>query len=196
MQLDDIFNTSQGEDYNTDGRLEFWVGHRFRNRDAVLMVNAKHRVLELDRLKYYCHCKKFTSGCPWSLYVALHQNLNYRMVCRFGGPHTCLTPTMSQNYAQLDISLICKVILLIIKTDPFVSIPVLQSVVHQSYHFKPLYRKNHTTKYPACYNLCKNVSQFPSILDEKMWPIWYGAQLKPNPSMRRKATERLASTWL
>ncbi|XP_016178595.1 uncharacterized protein LOC107621064 [Arachis ipaensis] len=48
---------------------------------------------------------------------------------------------MSQDHAQLDSGLICKVVLPMIKTDPLVSIPVLQSVVHQSYHFKPSYRK-------------------------------------------------------
>ncbi|RYR33736.1 hypothetical protein Ahy_A10g048360 isoform B [Arachis hypogaea] len=36
--LDDPLNAGQGEDYNTDGRQEFQVGHRFKNRDVVLMT--------------------------------------------------------------------------------------------------------------------------------------------------------------
>ncbi|RYR57331.1 hypothetical protein Ahy_A05g023061 [Arachis hypogaea] len=48
---------------------------------------------------------------------------------------------MSQDHAQLDSSLIWKVVLRIIKTDPSVSIPMLQSTVHQSYHFKPSHQK-------------------------------------------------------
>ncbi|RYR43087.1 hypothetical protein Ahy_A08g039516 [Arachis hypogaea] len=45
------------------------------------------------------------------------------------------------GHAQLNSGLICKVMLPMIKTDPSVSILVLQSVVHQSYHFNPSYRK-------------------------------------------------------
>ncbi|XP_072085681.1 uncharacterized protein [Arachis hypogaea] len=85
MQLDDLFNASQEEDYNTNNGLEFQIGHRFRNCNVVLMAvkdysmrkNAEYKILESDRLKYHCRCKQFTNGCPWSLRVALHQNLNY-----------------------------------------------------------------------------------------------------------------------
>ncbi|RYQ98722.1 hypothetical protein Ahy_B07g086486 [Arachis hypogaea] len=132
-----------------DGGVEFQVGHRFRNHEAVLMVvknysirwNAEYRILELDSLKCHCRCKQFTNSYSWSLSVALQQNLNYwymlrfildalesiTEVRRFSGLHTRLAPTMSQNHAQLDSGLICKVMLPMIKTDPSVSIPVLQS---------------------------------------------------------------------
>ncbi|RYR33058.1 hypothetical protein Ahy_A10g047608 [Arachis hypogaea] len=66
-------------------------------------------------------------------------NVKYRVleeVRRFDGAHTCLVPTMSQDHAQ-NSDLICKVVLPMIKTDLSVSILVLQSAVHQSYHFKP-----------------------------------------------------------
>ncbi|RYR29626.1 hypothetical protein Ahy_B01g054064 [Arachis hypogaea] len=113
MQADNLLNPGNEEDYNTDGVVEFQVGHRFRNREAVLMAVKNYSV---------------------------RRNARYREVRRFGGLHTCLAPTMSQDHAQLN-SGFCKVVLLMIKTDPSVSIPVLQSVVHQSYHFKPSYRK-------------------------------------------------------
>ncbi|RYR38340.1 hypothetical protein Ahy_A09g043374 [Arachis hypogaea] len=32
--------------------------------------------------------------------------------------------------------------------------------------------------------------EFSSIPDKKMWPPWYGARLKPNSAMRRKASGR------
>ncbi|XP_025678599.1 uncharacterized protein [Arachis hypogaea] len=53
---------------------------------------------------------------------------------------------MSQDHRQLDNSLICKVILPLIQSNPSVSIPILQGVVWQSYHFKPSYGKFCTTK--------------------------------------------------
>ncbi|XP_057730469.1 uncharacterized protein LOC130945785 [Arachis stenosperma] len=62
MQADNLLNPGNGEDYNTNGGVEFQVGHRFRNREAILMAvknysirrNARYRVLESDRLKYHC----------------------------------------------------------------------------------------------------------------------------------------------
>ncbi|RYR12050.1 hypothetical protein Ahy_B04g069565 [Arachis hypogaea] len=53
-------------------------------------------------------------------------------VRRVGGTHTCLAPAMSQDHRQLDSSLICKVILPLIQSNPSVSFPVL-------YHFKLSY---------------------------------------------------------
>ncbi|XP_016165251.1 uncharacterized protein LOC107607867 [Arachis ipaensis] len=48
---------------------------------------------------------------------------------------------MSQDHRQLDSSLICRVILPLIQSNPSVSILVLQGAVQASYHFKPSYRK-------------------------------------------------------
>ncbi|RYR39150.1 hypothetical protein Ahy_A09g044608 [Arachis hypogaea] len=47
-----------------------------------------------------------------------------REVRRVGGAHSCLAPIMSQDHRQLDSSLICRVILSLIQSNPFVSIPV------------------------------------------------------------------------
>ncbi|XP_015970788.1 uncharacterized protein LOC107494245 [Arachis duranensis] len=103
--------------------------------------SAEYLVIESDRLKYHVQCRQFDSGCQWSLCVALLQNLGYWEVRRFGGPHSGLAPTMSQDHHQLDSSLICRVILPMIQSNPSVSIPVLQGAVHASYHFKSSYRK-------------------------------------------------------
>ncbi|RYR39088.1 hypothetical protein Ahy_A09g044512 [Arachis hypogaea] len=53
------------------------------------------------------------------------------MVRRFGGPHSCLAPTMSQDHRQLDSSLICRVIFPMIQFNPSVSISVFQGAVHK-----------------------------------------------------------------
>ncbi|MED6108608.1 hypothetical protein PIB30_025736 [Stylosanthes scabra] len=77
---------------------------------------SEYRVVESDQYKYVCRCKQGEGGCPWE-------------VRRFGGPHECLAPSMSSDHAQLDGRLICNVILLIIKSNPSVRIPVLQAAV-------------------------------------------------------------------
>ncbi|MED6133729.1 hypothetical protein PIB30_030818 [Stylosanthes scabra] len=66
-------------EYNTDGGVEFMVGHIKQNRQAVLMavknysirMNAEYRVIEYDWLKYHCRCKHHAGGCPWMIQVAL-----------------------------------------------------------------------------------------------------------------------------
>ncbi|XP_057739752.1 uncharacterized protein LOC130956784 [Arachis stenosperma] len=35
--------------------------------------------------------------------------------------------------------------------------------------------------------------EFPPISDESLWVEWHGTMLRPNPAMRRKATERSVS---
>ncbi|MED6199610.1 hypothetical protein PIB30_077493 [Stylosanthes scabra] len=80
------------DEYNTDGGVEFRVGHRMQNRQAVLMSvknysirrNAEYKVIESDRLKYHCRCKHHTAGRPWMIRIALRQNLGYwyaRLIC-------------------------------------------------------------------------------------------------------------------
>ncbi|RYR20931.1 hypothetical protein Ahy_B03g066159 [Arachis hypogaea] len=78
-----LFSNIGADDYNTDGGVEFRVGHRFRNREVVLQGvknysiwrSAEYRVVESDRLKYHVRCRRFTDSYPWSLHVTLRQNL-------------------------------------------------------------------------------------------------------------------------
>ncbi|RYQ80081.1 hypothetical protein Ahy_Scaffold1g106730 isoform B [Arachis hypogaea] len=86
-------------------------------------------------------CRQAANGCQWSLCVALRQNFGYCEVRRVGGVYSCLELTMSQDHRQLDSSLICRIILLLIQSNSSISISVLQGVVWASYHFKPSYRK-------------------------------------------------------
>ncbi|RYR05058.1 hypothetical protein Ahy_B06g084907 isoform B [Arachis hypogaea] len=65
----------------------------------------------------------------------------FKEVRKVGGVHTCLAPTMSQDHRQLDSSLICKIILPLIQSNPSISILALQGAVRQNHHFKPSYRK-------------------------------------------------------
>ncbi|MED6147122.1 hypothetical protein PIB30_041047 [Stylosanthes scabra] len=73
-------------EYSMDGRVEFMLGNKMQNRQAVLMAvknysirrNAEYMVVESDWLKYYCRCKNHAGGCLWMIRVALRQNLGYR----------------------------------------------------------------------------------------------------------------------
>ncbi|MED6171191.1 hypothetical protein PIB30_038420 [Stylosanthes scabra] len=81
----DPFKAGMCNDYNTDGSAELRVGHMMRNREAVqtavknysIRRNAEYRVIESDKTKYHCRCKHAEDGCPWTIWVALRQNLGY-----------------------------------------------------------------------------------------------------------------------
>ncbi|XP_025662032.1 uncharacterized protein [Arachis hypogaea] len=143
------FSDTDEDDYNLNGGVEFRVGHRFRSREVVLQGvknysirrSAEYQVIESIRLKYHVQYRQAENGCQWSLRVALWQNLEYWEVRRVGSVHSCLVSTMSQNHRELDSSLICKVILPLIQSNPSMSNPILQGAVQVSYHFKPFYRK-------------------------------------------------------
>ncbi|MED6178293.1 hypothetical protein PIB30_106180 [Stylosanthes scabra] len=83
LRISDPMRAGIADNYNTDGGVEFRVGHRLRNRDVVHMAvknynirrNAEYRVVESDRIKYHCRCKHAADGCPWSIQVALRQTL-------------------------------------------------------------------------------------------------------------------------
>ncbi|RYR15218.1 hypothetical protein Ahy_B04g071944 [Arachis hypogaea] len=80
-----FYKGRQTKDYNLDCSVEFWVGHKFRSREAVLQGvknysiwrSAEYQVIESDRLKYHVQCHQADNGCQWSLCVALRQNLGY-----------------------------------------------------------------------------------------------------------------------
>ncbi|XP_025680220.1 uncharacterized protein [Arachis hypogaea] len=119
-------------------------------------------------------------------------------VRRVGGVHSCLAPTISQDHRQLNSSLIYRVILPLIQSNPSVSILVLQREVQASYHFKPFYGKlwmakqkaiaqiygigkKRTTRFPSCFRHCKAVFLVPfetyASNHSTMDTSWYGGVL-------------------
>ncbi|XP_015947428.1 uncharacterized protein LOC107472490 [Arachis duranensis] len=80
-----LFSNTGEEYYNLDGWVEIRADHRFKCRDAVMQGvknysirrSAEYRVVKSDRLKYHVYCRQAANGCPWSLHVALRQNLEY-----------------------------------------------------------------------------------------------------------------------
>ncbi|RYQ97272.1 hypothetical protein Ahy_B08g093304 isoform A [Arachis hypogaea] len=129
-----VFNMGE-EDYNLDSGVEFWVGHRFKCRDAVLQGVKNYRIRRSTDTM--CNAIKLRLGVHGVSVLPVDRTSDigeFKEVRRVGGVHSCLTPTMSQDHRQFDSSLICK-------SNPSVSILVLQGVVRASYHFKPSYRK-------------------------------------------------------
>ncbi|MED6205441.1 hypothetical protein PIB30_017666 [Stylosanthes scabra] len=100
-----------GNDYlNLDGGEEFRIGHRFSCRGVVHMAVKNYNIRR-------------------ALEYRVRESDQYTEIRKFGGPHSCLAPSMSADHAQLDITLICEFILSTIKSNPSVEIAVLQSAI-------------------------------------------------------------------
>ncbi|RYQ98615.1 hypothetical protein Ahy_B07g086378 [Arachis hypogaea] len=84
---------------------------------------------------------------------------------------------MSQDHRQLNSSLICRVILPLIQSNPSVSIPVFQGAVWASYHFKPSYRKVWMAKQKAIAQIYgdweESYNKVPKLL-QKLQSCFFG----------------------
>ncbi|XP_016206331.1 uncharacterized protein LOC107646676 [Arachis ipaensis] len=113
---------------------------------------------------------------------------------------------MLQDHRQLDISLIYKVILPLIQSNPSVSIPVLQGAVRQSYHFKPSYRKVWMAKQKAIaqiysdwkesYNKVPKLLQllqscFPGTICELRFVLYYDGHLLVHDCMAQDGNNNI-----
>ncbi|MED6151682.1 hypothetical protein PIB30_084728 [Stylosanthes scabra] len=102
--------------------------------------NAEYKVIESDRIKYQCRCKHAEDRFPWSIRGCSQVWRRPQLYCS----------TMLADHSQLDNSLMSAVIILpMVKTNPSVSVLVLQSAIQQGYHFKSSYRKVWITKKKA-----------------------------------------------
>ncbi|XP_057734864.1 uncharacterized protein LOC130950383 [Arachis stenosperma] len=218
------FSDTGEEDYNQDSSVEFrlsgtqlpesnqsvlnlWFGsdtctkkHKSEPNRPVLTLSirrsAEYLVIESDRIKYHVQCHQAENGCQWSLRVALRQNLGYWEVRRVGGVHSCLAPTMSQDHHQLDSSLICRVILLLIQSNPSVSIQVLQGAALQSCFsgticdlpVKPFYDRHLLIRdcsmfnkvfwaFPSCVEAFKHCNPFVSVDSTHLYGRYDGVLL-------------------
>ncbi|RYR74321.1 hypothetical protein Ahy_A02g008995 [Arachis hypogaea] len=98
------------------------------------LLPFSYLIPELSSIPSHYHTLDYDAMYEETPYLNIEAD-NYNTdgdVHKFGGPYTCLAPTMSQDH---------RLILPLIHSNTSVSITVLESTVRQSYHFKPLYRK-------------------------------------------------------
>ncbi|RYR26500.1 hypothetical protein Ahy_B02g060745 [Arachis hypogaea] len=139
-----------------------------------------------------------------------------REVHKFGRPHTCLAPTMSQDHRQLDNNLICRIILSLKQSKSFEGCSQSSFRVRLSsetcdcgFAQVTSFPLSSCTSYLCCFYrrvgpyvhlvyLQESVFKvyevvFTPIPVDNLWPV-VGAHLRPNLAMRRKAIGRRVST--
>ena len=95
---------------------ELYVGMDFDRKDAVknalkqyvMKVHQTFKVVETKSHKYIVCCPNNTeeSPCPFYMRAILSKKTDAWKVTQWGGPHTCLNMTMTQDHEKLDSNLI------------------------------------------------------------------------------------------
>ncbi|KAH1229454.1 hypothetical protein GmHk_10G029191 [Glycine max] len=95
---------------------ELYVGMDFDSKDAVknalkqyvMKVHQTFKVVETKSHKYIVCCPNNTeeSPCPFYMRAILSKKTDAWKVTQWGGPHTCLNMTMTQDHEKLDSNLI------------------------------------------------------------------------------------------
>ncbi|KAH1230047.1 hypothetical protein GmHk_10G029627 [Glycine max] len=95
---------------------ELYVGMDFDSKDAVknalkqyvMKVHQTFKVVEMKSHKYIVCCPNNTeeSPCPFYMRAILSKKNDAWKVTQWGGPHTCLNMTMTQDHEKLDSNLI------------------------------------------------------------------------------------------
>ena len=95
---------------------ELYVGMEFDSKDAVknavkqyvMKVHQSFKVIESKSNKYVVCClnKSTECHCPFYMRAILSKKTNMWKVTQWGGPHTCMNMTMTQDHEKLDSDLI------------------------------------------------------------------------------------------
>ncbi|KAH1198534.1 hypothetical protein GmHk_18G052091 [Glycine max] len=113
LEMPSTFNVGQ----------ELYVGMEFDSKDAVknavkqyvIKVHQSFKVVESKSNKYVVCCLNKNAECPCPFYMRaiLFKKTDTWKVTQWGGPHTCLNMTMTQDHEKLDSNLIatCVVVL-------------------------------------------------------------------------------------
>ena len=95
---------------------ELYVGMDFDSKDAVknalkqyvMKVHQSFKVLETKSHKYIVCCPNRSAECPCPFYMRaiLSKKTDLWKVTQWGGPHTCLNMSVTQDHDKLDSDLI------------------------------------------------------------------------------------------
>ncbi|KAL5165738.1 hypothetical protein HKD37_18G050814 [Glycine soja] len=106
LEMPSTFNVGQ----------ELYVGMEFDSKDAVknavkqyvMKVHQSFKVIESKSNKYVVCCLNKNAECPCPFYMRaiLFKKTDTWKVTQWGGPHTCLNMTMTQDHEKLDSNLI------------------------------------------------------------------------------------------
>ncbi|KAL5133128.1 hypothetical protein HKD37_03G006505 [Glycine soja] len=138
---------------------ELYVGMDFDSKDAVnnavkqyaMKVHQSFKVVESKWDKYVVCCLNKNADCPCPFYmrVILSKKTDSWKVTQWGGPHTCLNMTMTQDHEKLDSDLIVTCVVGMIREDPSIKISLIQERINSEFAYKVSYKKAWLAKQKA-----------------------------------------------
>ncbi|KAH1250084.1 hypothetical protein GmHk_05G013314 [Glycine max] len=143
---------------------ELYVGMEFDSKDVkieendgtsavknavkqyVMKVHQSFKVVESKWDKYVVGCVNKYADCPCPFYMRaiLSKKIYSWKVTQWGGPHTCLNMTMTQDHEQLDSDLIATCVV-----DPSIKISLIQERINSQFAYKVSYKKAWLAKQKA-----------------------------------------------
>ncbi|KAL5123902.1 hypothetical protein HKD37_02G004397 [Glycine soja] len=138
---------------------ELYVGMDFDSKDAVksalkqyvMKVYQSFKVVESKSNNYIICCMNKSANCPCSFYMrAILSKKTYSWkVTQWGGPHTCLNMTMTQDHEKLDLDLIATCVVGMIREDPSIKVSLIQERINSEFAYKVSYKKAWMAKQKA-----------------------------------------------
>ncbi|KAH1249496.1 hypothetical protein GmHk_05G012833 [Glycine max] len=138
---------------------ELYVGMEFDSKDAVknavkqyvMKVHQSFKVVESKTNKYVVCCVNKNAECPCPFYMGaiISKKTDTWKVTQWGGPHTCLNMTMTQDHEKLDSDLIATCVVGMIREDPSIKISLIQERINSEFAYKVSYKKAWLAKIKA-----------------------------------------------
>ncbi|XP_027364652.1 uncharacterized protein LOC113871751 [Abrus precatorius] len=134
-----------------------YVGQLFDTKEDVRMAvkhyaMRKHQtffVVESKATTYVVKCVNHNSGCPWRVRASLPKNADKWKIIKWGGAHTCVNVSISQDHQKLDSKFICSCILGMVKEEPSVPISLIQERISGQFGYSISYKKAWKAKQKA-----------------------------------------------
>ncbi|KAL5138184.1 hypothetical protein HKD37_10G028429 [Glycine soja] len=116
-----------------------------------LIVKMRFKVVESKSNKYVVCCLNKSAECPCSFYMRaiLSKKIYAWKVTQWGGPHTCLNMTMTQDHEKLDSDLIVTCVVGMIREDPSIKVSLIQERINSEFAYKVSYKKAWLAKQKA-----------------------------------------------
>ncbi|KAH1222506.1 hypothetical protein GmHk_12G035645 [Glycine max] len=138
---------------------ELYVGMEFDSKDAVknavkqyvMKVHQSFKVVESKTNKYVICCVNKNAECPCPFYMRaiISKKTDTWKVTQWGGPHTCLNMTMTQDHEKLDSDLIVTCVVDMIREDSSIKISLIQERINSEFAYKVSYKKAWLAKQKA-----------------------------------------------
>ncbi|KAL5185418.1 Glutaredoxin-C6 [Glycine soja] len=134
LEMPSTFNVGQ----------KLYVGMDFDSIDAVKNALKQYvmKLLKANQTSIVC-CPNKSAKCPFPFYMRaiLSKKIDSWKVTKWGGPHTCLNMTMTQDHEKLDSDLIATCVVGMIREDSSIKVSLIQESINSGFAYKVSYKK-------------------------------------------------------